>query len=164
MAGAASNSVAIQEVFRSTLNQDDLISAGTVVCTAAIPTRLGEYKVQAGQLIKMGFGDYASMTEAVGRIFADIKDNAATPLAVSGKLRFSIYSPQDRPMEILGEYDIDTINDNPTDRTKQQPLAGKDFPFISEDKKLVLELIAKTTVTVSKANSRILFDTTEAVV
>jgi hypothetical protein len=154
----------VKEMYRSSMSVDDLITAATVVCNAGVPTKLGEYKVQAGEMIALGYGEQSGLDNAVGRIFADIRDNAASPGAsVKGKLRLSVFSPQDRPLQILAELDCDIVNDNETDRTKQTP-----FPFnktfISEDKKLVLELIAKTTVTVGKVNSKLLFDTTQAVV
>jgi hypothetical protein len=154
----------VKEMYRSSMSVDDLISASTVTCQAGVPTKLGEYRVQAGEMIALGYGEQSGLDNAVGRIFADIRDSGTAPgTAVKGKLRLSVFSPQDRPLQILSELDCDIVNDNETDRTKQTP-----FPFnktfISEDKKLVLELIAKTTVTVGKTNSKLLFDTTQAVV
>lgn len=153
--------VQIKETFRSSMNEQDLMT-GDVAVLAGIPTRIGEYKIEAGQVIKMGFGEYKSMQDAVGRIYADIKDS--TNAVVSGKLRFSVWTPQNRLIEVLAEFDIDTINDNLSDPTKRQPLSGTDFPYMSEDKRFVVEVITRVDKTISKTNSRILFDTTEGVV
>jgi hypothetical protein len=154
----------LKEIYRGSLSEEEMIGAATVTCLKGVPTRLGEYKVQAGQVIALGFGEQSGLDNAIGRIFMDIRDNAASPGAiVKGKVRLAIYTPQDRFQQNLGEWDIDILNDNSTDRTKQTP-----FPFnktfLTEDKKLVLELIAKADVTVGKTNSRVLFDTTEGVV
>jgi hypothetical protein len=151
----------LKELYPSSFTQDEMINAATVSVLKDVPTKLGEYKVQAGEVIGMGYGDSAELHNAVGRIFASLKTDASAD--VKGKLRFSIYSPQNRPMQILGEYDLDIINDNETDRTKQRPLPFNKI-FITEDKKLVCELISKTDVTVSKANSKMLFDVTQGVV
>lgn len=153
----------LKEIYRSSLSHDELISAATTVCNQGVPTKLGEYVVQAGQVIALGYGEQSGLDNAVGRIFMDIRDNAASPGAVAkGKVRLSIFTPQNRPDRILGEWDIDILNDNAADRTKQTPLPFNRI-FLQEDKKLVLEFIAKNTVTIGKSNSTILFDTTEGV-
>jgi hypothetical protein len=157
----------IKEQYRSSMNTGKILNTGaTVTCLPNVPTKLGEYKVQAGEMIALGYGEQSGLDNAVGRFFADIRDNAVAPGgALNGVLRLSVFSPQDRPLQILAEYDTDIVNDNPTDRTKQTP-----FPFnktfLSEDKKLVLEFIssAGASVVVSQANSKILFDVTQAIV
>jgi hypothetical protein len=156
----------IKEQYRSSMNTGKILNTGaTVTCLPNVPTKLGEYKVQAGEMIALGYGEQSGLDNAVGRFYASIKDTNATPVELNGVLRLSVFSPQDRPLQILAEYDTDIVNDNPSDRTKQTP-----FPFnktfLSEDKKLVLEFIssAGSSVTVSQANSKILFDVTQAIV
>jgi hypothetical protein len=153
----------IKEQYRSSLSEQELINTATVSVLANQPVKLGEYVVRAGEMIMLGYESKAGLDDAVGRFYANIKDNAGTPVELQGKLRLSVFSPQDRPIQILAEFDTQIVNDNPTDRTKQTPFPANNI-FLSEDKKLVLEFISRTTATVSKANSVILFDTTQAVV
>lgn len=153
----------LQEIYHSSMTEDELIGSATVAVLAGQAVKLGEYKVQAGEVVMMGYGSKGGLDDAVGRIYANLKDNGATPAEMKGKIRFSVYSPQDRPLKIIHEFDLDIVNDNATDRTKQQPLPATGL-FLTEDKKLVLEFISKTAGTLSKANSKILFDTTQGVV
>lgn len=153
----------IKEQYRSSMSEQELIGSATVSVLANQPVKLGEYKVQAGEMIMLGYETKSGLDDAVGRFYASIKDTTATPVELKGKLRLSVFSPQDRPIQILAEFDTDIVNDNPTDRTKQTPFPANGI-FLSEDKKLVLEFISRTTATVSKANSVMLFDTTQAVV
>lgn len=151
----------VKERYRSSLDEEML--TGDVTLVPGVPVKIGEYKVQAGEVIGMGFGSQSGLDNAVGRIYADLKDNAATPASLKGKLRFSVYSPQDRPLRILHEFDLDIINDNQTDRTKQTPLPFNQV-FLTEDKKLVLEFVSKAAATLKKTNCRMLFDVTQGVV
>jgi hypothetical protein len=154
----------IKEQYRSSMTEEELIDTATVSVLAGQPVKLGEYVVSAGEMIMLGYETKSGLDDAVGRIFANIKDNSASPgVELKGKLRLSAYTPQGRPMRILAEFDTDIVNDNETDRTKQTPFPANGI-FLSEDKKLVLEFISKTTATVGKTNSRILFDVTQAVV
>lgn len=151
----------IKEVYRSSMTEDEMIGKTSVAVLQGVPTKLGEYVVRAGELVSIGFGDQSGLHDATGRIYAKLANSAGTELR--GKLRFQIYSPQDRPLQILAEYDTDIVNDNETDRTKQVPFP-ENQAWLSEDKKLVLEFIAKADGTVDKTKSRILFDTTQAVI
>lgn len=154
----------IKEQYRSSLSEQELISTTTVSVLAGQPVKLGEYIVKAGEMIMLGYETKAGLDDAVGRFFADIRDNGTTPGAqLKGKLRLSVFSPQDRPIQILAEFDTDIVNDNPSDRTKQTPFPANGI-YLSEDKKLVLEFISRTNATVGKANTVLLFDTTQAVV
>ena len=152
-----------KETYRSSLTESEMITNTTTAVLAGQPVKLGEYVVSAGEMIMTGFGSHSGLHDATGRFYAKIMDNQATPAELNGKLRLSIYSPQNRPIRILHEFDTQTVNDNENDRTKQMPFPANGI-FISEDKKLVLEFISKTTATVDKADCKILFDVTQAVV
>lgn len=147
------------ERFRSALVANDLISAATVSVIAGQYVKLGEKKVEAGELLAIGYGQESGQNNAQGRIFMDIKDTTATPVAVKGTVRLQVYSPQNRPLVILGEWRTETLSSGANDRTKMIPLP-EDVYFLSEDKKLVLEFLADANQTVSKTNTTILLDTT----
>jgi hypothetical protein len=151
----------IKEVYRSSMTEDEMIGKATVSVLTGVPTKLGEYVVRAGEMVSVGYGKQSGLHDATGRFFAKLLNAASVELR--GKLRLSVYSPQDRPMMILAEYDTDIVNDNETDRTKQTPFP-ENAAWISEDKKLVLEFIAKADGTVDKSKSKVLFDVTQAVI
>lgn len=147
------------EIFRSAFTQADLIKAAETDCIAGNPIKLGEYVVPAGELVSIGYGNLNGQQNATGRIYADLQSSTG---AVDGLLRISAFSPQDRPKEILREYRTETLRQNATDRTKQVPFEEHQLA-ISEDKKIVLEFIADTTVKVDKSKSKLLMDITKQV-
>lgn len=153
----------INEKFRSAFTEADLIEAATVDVIAGKFVRLGEYKVQAGELVALGFGGESGQESAQGRIYGLLKDDTVPAVILNGVVRLSVFSPQDRPMEIVQEYRTETINTSATDRTKQVPFPFKD-PFVSEDKKIVLEFKSDTTATVVKADCDMILDITKAIV
>lgn len=148
------------ERFRSALTKNDLIAADTVL-TAGTFVKLGERKVEAGELLAVGYGAETGQESAQGRVFMDMKTAASA--AISGTLRLQVYSPQNRPLVILGEWRTETISTGSGDRTKQIPLPESMY-WVSEDKKIVLEFNADAAATVAKAQSTILIDTTEETV
>lgn len=152
------------EQFRSALNKDNLMSAATISLVQGQTLKIGEYEVKAGQMIRLGFGENESQEGALGRIYVALKDTTGTPVDLDGKLRFSVHSPQGRPLRVLAEYRTETLRSDANNRTLQVPFPVNGMPFISEDKKLVLEFISDTNATLSKANSKILFDITDAIV
>lgn len=147
-------------VFRSALTQNDLIGNATVALTQGVYTRLGARVIQAGELLSLGYGDQSGQNNAQGRIYAQLKDNSGTPVVLNGVFRLSVYTPQNRPLVILGEWRTDTLSAGAGDRTKQVPLPESIYQ-LSEDKQLVLEFNCDTTATLAKANCSILMDTTE---
>lgn len=149
------------EVYRSAITEAKLIGAASTAVIANNYIKLGEYKVEAGELISIGFGEQSGLDSAQGRIFMSLKNSGGT--VIHGHVRMAVHSPQNRPMMILGEYRTETLADNPGDRTKQTPLPENKY-WLSEDKKLVLEFMADANDTVDKSKSDILFDTTNAVV
>jgi hypothetical protein len=149
------------EIFRSAFTEADLIGSATVSVVAGSIIKLGEYKVQAGELLTIGYGEQSGQDNAVGRFYLVLKNASSTVL--NGKVRLSAYSPQNRPLVILGEWRTETLASGASDRSLMTPLPENNY-WLSEDKKLVLEFISDTTDTVSKANSDILMDiTVEAV-
>jgi hypothetical protein len=148
------------ERFRSALTQADLISAATVTCTAGVPVQLGHRKIEAGEMIAIGYGQQSGQESAQGRVYMDLRDSSASPGAVmKGLVRLQAYSPQGRPIRILGEWRSEVLATGKDDRTKQVPLP-EDIYYLPEDRKLVLEFIADATQTLGKTNSSIYLDTT----
>lgn len=148
------------ERFRTALTKNDLISADTVL-TAGQFVKLGERKIEAGELLAVGFGQESGQNNAQGRIYMDLKTAASA--AIAGTVRLQAYSPQNRPLVILGEWRTETLSTGAGDRTKQVPFP-EDIYWLSEDKKLVLEFNADAAATVAKAQSTILMDATEETV
>lgn len=147
--------------FRSALTQNDLITNATTAVVAGQFNKLGERKIEAGEELSVGYGQQDGQESAQGRIFADIRDNAASPGAVvPGVFRLQVYSPQNRPMFILGEWRTETLSTGSGDRTKQVPLKEDQY-LLTEDKKLVLEFMPDAAATIGKVNTKILLDTTE---
>jgi hypothetical protein len=152
------------EVYRSAFTKDKLINSATVQLVAAEFVKLGEYKVEAGEMVSIGYGQQSGQQNAQGRIYVDLKDNGVAPgLDLNGTVRLSVYSPQNRPIEILGEWRTETLRTDITDRTLQVPFPEDDL-WISEDKKLVLEFASDGSEVLGKTNSTYIMDITQAVV
>jgi hypothetical protein len=151
------------QTFRSAFTKAELISGDVAVVTGQY-NKLGEYKVEAGETITVGYGGQGGMDNAVGRIYGAIMNNAAAPgVEMKGKIRLSIHSPQNRPLKIITEFRTELLNTNASDRTKQTPLP-EHVEVLTEDKKLVLEFLPDAGGTVGKANSSLIFDITQGVV
>lgn len=152
-----------KDTFRSAFTKAELIGAA-VLCIAGQFVRLGQYSVQAGELISPGFASQSGQDSAQGRLYVDLKDNTTAPgVSMNGTLRLSIFSPQDRPLEIINEWRTETLRTSVTDRTLQIPLPEFDA-WISEDKKIVLEFKSDDGRTISQANSTFIMDLTKATV
>lgn len=148
------------ERYRSALTKSDLLS-GDVVLVAGQYVKLGERKIEAGELVAVGYGQESGQNNAQGRIFMDLKTSASAD--IPGTIRLQVYSPQNRPLIILGEWRTETLSVGAGDRTKQIPFPEHEV-WCSEDKKIVLEFAADAAATVAKAQSTILLDTTEETV
>lgn len=144
-------------IFRSALTESDLISSATVNTIAGQFVTLGKLKIEAGELLTIGYGQKSGQDNAVGRIYMDLQNS--TPAAVNGTVRLSIYSPQNRPLTILGEWRSETLRFGANDRAMQVPLP-ENMNWLSEDKQLVLEFEADANGVVDKSKSNILMDTT----
>lgn len=144
------------EMYSSAFSLDKLLT-GDVTVTKDVPTRIGEYIVEAGEKVSLGLGSYSSLQDAVGRIYVDLKDDADAN--ADGVVRFSVYSPQNRHIKTLKEFRTERLRQGATDFSKAFPLPKSDFN-LTEDKKLVVEFIADANVTISATNSDGLFDVT----
>lgn len=153
------------ETYRSAFTKDKLAIGTTTSVVAGQSIQLGKYQVQAGEMIQLGYGANDSQEGASGRIYIDIKDNGTAPgTNVEGVVRFTVYSPQMRPIRILAEFRTETLRTDKTNRTLQVPFASNGMPFVSEDKYLIMEFVPDTNATVGKVNSTVLFDVTQAVI
>lgn len=148
------------ERYRSAFTKAELMS-GDVVTVAGQWARLGVYNVNAGETISIGHGALSGMDNATGRIYMIL--NTAASAELKGKVRLSIYSPQDRPIKIMHEFRTEVLNTALADRTKQTPLP-EGIEIITEDKKIVLEFLPDASGTVAKTQSTIIMDITQGVV
>jgi hypothetical protein len=149
------------EIFRSALTANELIDSADVAVLSGQFVKLGERKVEAGELLTIGFGQQSGQNNAQGRLYAEIRDNSASPgVVLSGTIRLSVYSPQNRPLRILQELRSETVSGGTQDdRASHVPFPESDV-WLSEDKKLVLEFMADSAGTVGKTNSVLVMDTT----
>jgi hypothetical protein len=148
------------ERFRSALTEANLISAATVAVVAGQTTKLGERKIEAGELLTIGYGEQSGQQDAVGRLYVSLKDTNATPVQMHGTVRFTVYTPQNRVHTVLCEFRTETLlYGGANDRALNVPLP-ENFNWISEDKKLVLEFTPDQSGTLSKVNSDLLMDVT----
>lgn len=149
--------------YRSAFIKSDFASAD-VVCTAGQYNKLGEFTVPAGLQVANGYGNYGEQQQAVGRIFMDIKNNAASPGAdMNGSIRLSVFSAQNRSLVIIDEYRTEALRE--ANRADQIPnplyKPNEDTIWASEDKKFVLEFIPDVSGTWGYANSTITIDITK---
>ncbi|UWG95517.1 hypothetical protein LPY66_11345 [Dehalobacter sp. DCM] len=151
--------VIIKEKYGSTLITTDLIDSASPAVIASVPVKLGEYQVQAGEMIAIGQGSYGSQESAVGRIYMKIYDDTATAVAEPGLVRLSVWSPQNRPLMVLGEWRTEALESGATDRSLRIPLPESNVR-ITEDKKLVLEFISDADDALDRADCAIALDVT----
>jgi len=144
--------------YRSTLTKNDLIGGATVVCTAGQFTRLGEYRILAGDLVVIGFGDCGCQDDSVGRVSVLMQTAPATP--TNGVIRISSMTANDRPYSIVFECRTEIISTNLTDRTKQLPLPMDDL-WLSQDKRYELSFNPDATSTITLADSTVFVDITK---
>jgi hypothetical protein len=148
------------EQYRSAFTIPKFMSAD-VACTAGVFTKLGAYTIQAGELVSLGYGANESQEGSPGRVYFDIRDNGTSPGVVKdGVIRISVWSPQDRPLKVLAEFRTETLRTDKVNRTLQVPFPSSGFPFVTKDKKIVIEYKADTTATISATNSFIIMDVT----
>lgn len=151
------------EKYSTTLIGADLIDTDSPAVLAGIPVKLGEYQVQAGEELAIGYGPWAGQESAIGRLYIELKDDEATPTVENGTVRLSVWSPQNRPKRILGEWRTETTASGATDRTLRIPLPENSVN-ITEDQKLVLEFISDAADTLTKASCTVAIDCTRYVI
>lgn len=144
--------------FSSAFTEDTLIN-GTPTTIADSYVMLGQYKVQAGEGIVVGKGDYDGQANAQGRIYCDLKDSADAN--VEGMVQLIAYTPQDHPIEVMGEWRTETLRTNLNDRSLQIPLPAMKGQGLKEDRRLKLMFKADENGDVSQANSTLLMDITK---
>lgn len=141
--------------YTSAFTENEFLTLGDVSVTTDSYNRIGAYKVEAGERVTLGQGNKNSFSDAIGRIYVDLKDNASTPANVDGKLRFVINSPQDQHKQTLVEFNTRQLRTDASDLTKQVPFAEFNTG-VKEDSKLVVEFKPETDTTVSATNSTML--------
>lgn len=151
------------EFFPSALITSDFIGSETVACLAGEPKILNKVEIKAGEEIAIGYGSQNSLNNAVGRLFAKIMDNQATPALARGLLRISLWSPKNRPLEIMYEGRTERLSQGETDYSQRVPMSEHELNAV-EDQFIVFEFVADENVTISRANSECLLDTTVYVV
>jgi hypothetical protein len=130
--------------YTTTFNKAKFFSADVANLAVGAIKKIGEYKVQAGEILTIGEGKYDTFPDALGRIYGKLMDtNATTPAEITGLLRFSIHSPQGRPLKTMFEMHTSKLNTSAGDRRLQTPLSER-IEELTEDKKLVIELIPET--------------------
>jgi hypothetical protein len=152
------NQVKFTEKYRTTFIATDFMEGTTILVPAATPTKIGEYQVQAGEAVALGFGVDANQESAVGRLYIELKDDTGTPAVESGKIRISIQSPQNRY--------IKTVYEARTEVTGASTTRNLMIPFpemneiVTEDKKIVIEFISDATDSLTVASCTMLIDAT----
>lgn len=148
------------EEYRSAFTKDHLMSSDVSVVSGSY-MKIGEFKVEAGEMYSLGYGQNESQEGSPGRIYVDLKSDANAN--VDGILRFSVHTPQGRPIRTLAEFRTETLRTDKNNRTLQVPFPSAKFPYVSEDKKIVVEFLADANATIGKANTTMVMDTTVAV-
>lgn len=155
----------MQPPIRGSMNQNDVFQLNGVA-TASVQlvvgqyVKLGEFIVGAGLYKTLGYGQSVAQSDAQGRIYSLLATAGA--VEQTGKLRMSIFSPQDRNLQTLGEWPSSSLSKNFADRTKWIP-----FPMMMQsvgfNYKIVFEFKADpgNGGLVTLAQSVIAIDTTE---
>lgn len=137
--------------YASNLTEAHLMNTSTVA-NQGVPTKLGEYVVQAGEVIQLGYSN-GGQDSALGRIFMDLQDGTGS---VDGIIRLQVASAQDIPLAVVFESRTEILRSGATDITKRLPFNEKSVnALITEDKKIQLIFIPDATKTVTKADSTI---------
>lgn len=115
------------------------------------PVLIGEYQVQAGEIVRLGYGN-GGQASALGRIYAAINDS--TPEKIDGTLRIIVASAQDIPLAVVYEARTEDLVSGATDVTKRQAFNEALINAqVKEDKKIQLWFIADATTTISTSDS-----------
>lgn len=146
--------------WRSALTLDDFFAADKAV-TAGQFNLLGEYTLNPGQVVILGFGTLDGQQDADGRIYVDIKDNSAAPgVNLDGVLQICYYDANDHLMYTMQEYRTETLRTNNSDRTKQIPFPEADKGISAFKSIKIFFKPDATGKTVSATNSSLIMDIT----
>ena len=157
------------KIYPGTFTEDDVFGASTVACPSGQYTLIGEYKVKADELVGLGRGIFASQNEAIGHLFATFYDNSGTPVQLlNGKLRIMLTSSQDIPIgpkPVCVDVDLAQLTTGATVPSDRFALPYDDV-LLSRDRKIQFFIYNGTgsSVTLAKANSKVLCDITRALI
>ena len=164
------NGITAKQLYPATFTANEVITEGaTVTLVSGVYTKIGEYVVKADELVGMGRGAYSALNDAIGRLFAEFKDNSGTPAQITdAKFRIMLESSQDMPVgdrPVYLDVDLTAIANGKTDPSQRFVLPF-DGTLLSKDKKFVFLIKNNTSsaITLSKANSTVAMDVTRALI
>lgn len=154
-------------LYPGSFTEKEVCSEGNVSLTPGVYTKIGEYKVQADELVGIGRGSYSAQNDAVGRIIANFKDSSGNAIT-SGKFRIMLVSSQDIPIgskPVWIDVDLNQLTLGATNPTEKYVLPF-DGTLLSRDKKYQFFIMNTTNsaVTLNAATSSVLMDITRALV
>lgn len=139
-------------MYRSTFTEAQLLKTDPSV-VANTPVLVGEYKVEAGEMIGLGYGN-GGQNSALGRIFMKLQNS--TPTQLHGTVRVQIASAQDIPLAVVYEARTEDLVSGESDITKRLPFNESELDArVTEDKKIQLWFISDTSDTISTSDSDI---------
>jgi hypothetical protein len=113
-------------------------------------------EVDKGEVVIPGQGQARNQTDAVGRIFADIKNGGNS--AISGKVRLVALNSQNRVVHTYYQAQISTVSVGASTRSDRRPFPRKRVR-LAEPYKLAIQVkTASGTDTYSDSNSTVEFD------
>ncbi len=120
--------------FEGQLRVADIITANVVLGDATAWTRIGSYQVPRGTAIELGKGDLEGQTQAYGRLYIDVRDNAASPGAeINGMLRIEARGPQGRPVHVIKEITTVAARSGTADTRQDQIPFPRTMKIVPED-------------------------------
>lgn len=147
--------------YPKTLTKDNLIATDTLVLATGKWNRIGSYSVPPQQIIQLGQGD-PRFPANQGYIYIYLKDNSATPVEVTGKVRLMISDANEVNYQVIFEEREEVLHGDISDKNKM-----KAFPLdprqAKEDDKIILEVYPDSALTLNKANSTVLVPATVTV-
>ena len=157
----------VGQLYPGSFTQNEVCSEGDVALTPNVYTKIGEYKVQADELVGIGRGSYSSQNEAIGRIIANFKDTTGAAI-VNGKFRIMLVSSQDIPIgskPVWLDVDLNQLTLGATNPAEKYVLPF-DGTLLSRDKKFQFFIMntKNASVTLDASESSILMDITRALV
>lgn len=148
-------------MYKSNFTENHLMNASTA-CSAGVPTKIGEYKVEAGEIVGLGYKD-GGQDSALGRIYVSLKDSSSAD--INGIFRLQISSAQDIPLAVLYEARTEELRSGENDITKRLPFNESELNArVTEDKKIQAFFIADTTKTVDRSKSKMVLSISRTLV
>ena len=98
---------------------------------------VGRVVVPSGTAYDLGVGDLKSQADAIGRIFADLRDTTVAPGAkIDGIVRIDLHDPQNRVLRTVYQGRTEMLRTSQGDRRQQYPFskrnvrAGWNYAFV----------------------------------